>query len=205
VVRIKTKKELQSERTISIIMNKSITLFARKGYYSTTLDNLANACGLTKGALYCHFKTKEELFISVFKEVEKLYVNPLREYIDGLTGDALHKIACIIKWNSLFAVKQRGVILFLVTISAEILDVHNNLQDVMNDLYDRIRTLIVKVIEEGKQEGTIRTDMDADLMAMLFIGAHDGILLQYSMRRGAIEGRDISRTLIKTFTKGFSK
>ena len=67
MAKIKTKKEHQSERTVTNIMDKSLILFARKGYYSTTLDDLANACGLTKGGLYCHFKTKEELFITVIK------------------------------------------------------------------------------------------------------------------------------------------
>jgi len=43
------------------IVKKSILVFRENGYYRTTMNDLANATGLTKGAFYHHFKNKEEV------------------------------------------------------------------------------------------------------------------------------------------------
>jgi len=62
---IKTDKE-------SIIKN-SIHLFKVHGYYSTTMANIGDACGLIKGSIYHHFKSKEELALECLKYIHKIF------------------------------------------------------------------------------------------------------------------------------------
>ena len=49
------------------IIKASIQLFAKKGFSSTTIQEIADECGISKGAFYLHFKSKEQLFNRAFE------------------------------------------------------------------------------------------------------------------------------------------
>ena len=61
----KTQKQLQSEQTRQRIIEAAAQLFVRKGFYGTSIADLAQATGLTKGALYHHFENKDAIFDSI--------------------------------------------------------------------------------------------------------------------------------------------
>lgn len=61
----KNRKTEQSDRTRKALLRAAGTLFAKKGYASTSLDEVARRAGLTKGALYHHFRDKQGLFDAV--------------------------------------------------------------------------------------------------------------------------------------------
>src|SRR5215471_11939357 len=50
------------------LMDVAINCFARYGYQATSIDRIAKAAGVTKGALYYHFKDKEELLFEAVKK-----------------------------------------------------------------------------------------------------------------------------------------
>ncbi|MDL4841138.1 TetR/AcrR family transcriptional regulator [Aquibacillus rhizosphaerae] len=49
------------------IMEAAIKLFSQKGYFSTSMQEIASGCGISKGSLYKNFESKEDLLIQVFK------------------------------------------------------------------------------------------------------------------------------------------
>ena len=59
-------------------------LFRMKGYSATSIDDIARACGLTKGSLYHHFSGKEELAVAALEQVHQFY----RDSIFAIVRDA---------------------------------------------------------------------------------------------------------------------
>jgi len=55
-------------RTRQNIIEKSLQLFCVKGYYNTSINNILEATGLTKGGLYGHFSSKEDIWYAVYDE-----------------------------------------------------------------------------------------------------------------------------------------
>ncbi|WP_276936081.1 TetR/AcrR family transcriptional regulator, partial [Dielma fastidiosa] len=53
------------EQTVEKILEVSLKLFSEKGYEKTTMQDIVNALGMSKGAIYHHFKSKEELVDAV--------------------------------------------------------------------------------------------------------------------------------------------
>lgn len=49
------------------ILNEAIKLFAKKGFDATTIQEIADESGISKGAFYLHFRSKEELVLSIFQ------------------------------------------------------------------------------------------------------------------------------------------
>ncbi len=80
------------------IINKSLQLFSVKGYYNTSINDILEATGLTKGGLYGHFKSKEEIWYAVydkavtiwkdivFKDIRKID-DPLKRIEKALDND----------------------------------------------------------------------------------------------------------------------
>lgn len=62
-----TRKEQQA-RTRSSLMGSAARLFAERGLERTSIDELAEAAGYTKGAFYANFRNKEELFLAMLDE-----------------------------------------------------------------------------------------------------------------------------------------
>lgn len=61
--------------------------FFRDGYHGTTLDDIADEAGYTKGAVYSTFKSKGGLFLALFDEVVERRVDEIRELFAPLDGD----------------------------------------------------------------------------------------------------------------------
>ena len=55
-----------SEKKI-LIIDKSVELFAKNGFESTSVQDITEACGISKGAFYLHFESKNSLLISIFQ------------------------------------------------------------------------------------------------------------------------------------------
>ena len=53
--------------TKEIILEKALELFSTKGYDATTVREIAKEVGITQSSLYKHYKSKEDIFISIFK------------------------------------------------------------------------------------------------------------------------------------------
>jgi len=64
------RRDLKSDQTQQDTLNADVTLFAKDGFRSTTINQIARAADLTKGAFYGHFKNKEAIFPEVVKEVK---------------------------------------------------------------------------------------------------------------------------------------
>tara|TARA_Y100000294_G_scaffold171960_1_gene186068 strand:- start:386 stop:808 length:423 start_codon:yes stop_codon:yes gene_type:complete len=58
----------KSQATIAKILTASEGLFLERNYAEVTIDQIAQACQLTKGALYHHFASKEELYLHLIHE-----------------------------------------------------------------------------------------------------------------------------------------
>ena len=61
-----TERRPSSERKIEIL-EAALTIFIRKGYSETRMDDIVQEIGLSKGALYHHFQSKRDLFIALIE------------------------------------------------------------------------------------------------------------------------------------------
>lgn len=72
-------RERRLEHTRSLLLDAAEDVFAEKGFTAATLDDIAYAAGYTKGAIYKHFSTKEELFLAVSDRYWRRYFDNFAE------------------------------------------------------------------------------------------------------------------------------
>jgi len=102
--------QLRAKRTRSQLLDAARTVFSRQGYAGTTVDDIAEAAGVSKGSFYFHFATKEDALlelISAWAEEVVRQIEPLpkrkatlNETIDGLlsTGGTTWKPALLLEF-----------------------------------------------------------------------------------------------------------
>jgi AcrR family transcriptional regulator len=80
-----SKQQLRTQETQARLLNAAEEVFVRDGYEAAQLDEIAARADRSKGAVYTHFKSKEDLFLALFE-------HRMRAYIDRLSG-SLRKCA----------------------------------------------------------------------------------------------------------------
>lgn len=75
---VKSRREEYSQLTRQALLDSATQLFAEQGYARTSLDQVAAAARVTKGALYGHFPGKQALFREVLEELERSVVGGVR-------------------------------------------------------------------------------------------------------------------------------
>jgi AcrR family transcriptional regulator len=67
---VKSRREMYSEATRAALLDEATTLFAGRGYAGTSLEEIASASQVTRGAVYHHFASKQALFEAVLSTQE---------------------------------------------------------------------------------------------------------------------------------------
>jgi AcrR family transcriptional regulator len=78
-------RERRLEHTRSLLLDAAEEVFAEKGFAPATLDDIAATAGYTKGAIYKHFATKEDLFLAVSDRYWRRYFDNFAEVLSTTT------------------------------------------------------------------------------------------------------------------------
>ena len=79
-------RSAKKQHTRSRLLEAAAKVFAAKGYYGAAVDDVAEAAGLTKGAVYAHFRTKEALYLALTIERGKQQLEEAREALRAASG-----------------------------------------------------------------------------------------------------------------------
>jgi AcrR family transcriptional regulator len=200
--KIKTTKNLQGESTITRILNQATRLFLERGYHGTSIDNITRAAGVTKGALYWHFKGKEDLLKRIVDEFETRFLEGLIHEIGEVKGGALDKFDKYIHYNAAFAYNNRELCVSFTTLSAELLGANprQNVEGKIRKIYRRYQDFLSSLVDSGKEENVFKKEANSKLAALVIMALHDGVLLHWSMNRKDIDGKayvDTFKNIIK--------
>ena len=95
-------RERRLEHTRSLLLDAAEDVFAEKGFTAATLDDIAHAAGYTKGAIYKHFATKEDLFLAVSDRYWRRYFDNFAEVMSSRARSAPHELDEIAqRWRQL--------------------------------------------------------------------------------------------------------
>jgi AcrR family transcriptional regulator len=84
-VRVPKPRKLQERAAVTrdLLLRAAEQVFARVGYEKAQVEEIAEAAGFSKGALYAHFKSKEELFLGLYETKTASYLAKLRHDLDS--------------------------------------------------------------------------------------------------------------------------
>lgn len=80
------RQQLRTRETQARLLDAAARIFVRDGYEAAQLDAIAAAAGRSKGAVYTHFKNKEDLFLALFEHRTRASIRQLVDNLDGCRG-----------------------------------------------------------------------------------------------------------------------
>jgi len=200
----RTKRE-QSHKTMALILEAAIHLFAAHGYHGTSISTIAKATGLTKGALYAHFASKEALLMALMLKFEKEYLDQLIQEMNRGKGTARDKLHRFLTFSADFAANNRDLCLLATIISAEFSGAGNeDLESELRRIYSKYARHLRRLVEDGKREGVFDLGLDTHHLAYLLIAIHDGVLLSWQRSNEFLEGPAFVSTYRRLLFSGIS-
>lgn len=157
------------EETVSLILDVAFRLFMEKGYESTSIqDIIGQLGGLSKGAIYHHFRSKEDILVAVTQRMTQESNRMLADIRDrgDLTGK--EKLKTIFRASILRPVQDD-----IFTVAPNF---HDNPRLLCSLLWDTMEeavpNYILPIIREGISDGSIETEYPRQLAELIILAAN---------------------------------
>jgi len=172
----KISDEAKEMRKLAIL-EAAHQCFAEKGYYETSIDDIVRVSKMSKGAIYTYFPSKEEIFISLMNHLTEESMKEIRSEFAKMST-ATEKLKYMIQRN-LPLLDSRKVLqrvhfeFWLYSASSP------KLQMLMKQRKEQFERIIWEIIEEGKERGEFRKDLNTEAAASLYWPFRDGVWLHF--------------------------
>ncbi|WP_223558079.1 TetR/AcrR family transcriptional regulator [Chryseobacterium lathyri] len=168
----------KAEKTKQFIIEKTASLFNTKGYLSTSLSDITEATGLTKGSIYGNFDNKDQVALEVYKYNSSLLSKSMARSLGEEFPTTIDKLNAFVSfyrknWKAVF--ENGGCPLMNAATEAD--DTFPSLKKQVTQSFEGWIKKITAVIIEGQKTGEIQPDIDADAYGSLFIMLIEGGIL----------------------------
>jgi AcrR family transcriptional regulator len=156
------------------ILDAALKVFAERGYRNTRLEDIGEAAGVTKGAIYHYFANKEELLLRAIEHRREEALGRIEDVLRDKTAPVSTRLRLVVRrWFGSVPEERLAVITLLV-------------QGIAHEAPDAFRRwlaggpaasarLIASLVREGQARGEFRADADADVAARMLLS---GLLQQ---------------------------
>jgi len=166
------------------ILNATERTLARKGLLDLSLDDVVESSGLSKGAIYGHFRNKEDLLLSVHdREIARRYAEVQARFASD-TSARQRLVALTDAFLSPMAEAKRpamrAFIEFLVATPRS-----RRGRSRLDHRYQEDLRVLASIVEEGVRAGELREDLDPRAVAAVLAAFIDGLSLDWALTTGA--------------------
>ncbi|TMV48361.1 TetR/AcrR family transcriptional regulator [Paenibacillus mesophilus] len=193
----KNKFQLKRESTYQQLLEAGLKCFSAKGYASTTLGDIVELTGHTKGAFYVHFKSKEQLFLHVLDyqmQITNGWTDVPKEYSPEDT--TLEKIITIVLTRLGQMLKEVDNWIVVLADFYQQTKGDPVIQSALKQKYREWVGGIEKLIVVLQEQGWITPDKDPVLIARQVIAFNEGYTL-FSVLFGGTDAKVLIQGLVK--------
>jgi len=176
-------------------MSGAIDCFARFGYQGTSIDRIARHAGVTKGAVYYHFRDKEELLMEAVKDrIGSFERHVVKGTVPG--DDAIATLKGVVD-SCFFHATVSNHRRFIITLMVEALDTNPRLSAEFRNILRRMRTFMLNVVRNGQEQGQLRSDVDPAAAASALMAGIMGAEIQHYQDPEEVDLRRVLDTLVE--------
>ncbi len=155
------------------IIYESMKLFSLKGFLNTSINDIMREAKTSKGGLYNHFKSKDEIFTAVLSEARKVWRDRSLAGLDQIE-EPVEKVKKLLEnYRDRYLTDTEtfpGGCIF-VTLSVELDDQNPLFSRELNEGFVRLKAMIRRFLDQGKESGELRADVNTESVTeMIFSG-----------------------------------
>jgi AcrR family transcriptional regulator len=168
----------EKEQRYNTILKAAETLFARKGYHQTSIEEIADLAEVSTGAVYIYFKNKEDLLITLMQEIghqlRKLLAGEFKR--TGFSFDSFENISFSFLRNFCGSHPEWIAIFFRESVGQST-EVEEQRRQLFIKLTDDIKEAFVKIIREQRISAV--DDYIPEMVAVCILGLYERIACHY--------------------------
>jgi TetR/AcrR family transcriptional regulator, fatty acid metabolism regulator protein len=159
-----------AEEKRRLILDAAVRVFARKGFHTSRVGDIAEEAGVAHGLLYHYFSSKDEVLETIFREQWTVLVDrigAIEESGEPATDQLRHVAAIVLRnWRH-----QPDVIRVLVREIARSPEVQQRIGELVKPI-----AAVQRIIERGQSSGELRADLSPQFAAVAFYGGIEELL-----------------------------
>lgn len=196
-------KQVRSEETRTHILQAAMTAFSQEGYDATGVAEICSRAGVSKGAFYHHFPSKQAVFVAL-----------LNQWLDGLDE----------MWANLPAPQNGGVPELLIQMAGSVGDIlkstsgqvpmflefwtqarrDDSIWQATMAPYQRYQDRFALLIQQGIDEGSFM-NCNAEISARVMLSFAVGLFLQGVLDPQGTDWKQVAHDGVKTFIEGLKR
>ena len=168
------------------ILTESLQLFLAKGFSGSTTNELVGLAGVSKGSLYWHFKSKEDILCTILDKYRDEFIEPIIKITDSCNGDFPAKFKTFYKFSTEFGKDNWKLLLVFTTLLLEFAGTDSDIEKRMKELNDRYHFIVEKLLEGGIKDGSVKEGINKGIYARIIVACLMGSLIQWYLHRQSL-------------------
>jgi len=173
---IKSISKQPTEARQASLIEAALALAAERSPADVTTAQLAAAIGVTQGAVFRHFESKEAIWLAVFDDASERLLASLQSAAAPHTTNGLHALEAVFGAHVAFVSEQPGLprLVFQELQRPQ----ETPLKAKVRQLMQAYRLLLVGLLKRGQAEGCIAPGIDPQAATVALMGAVQGLVMQ---------------------------
>lgn len=185
----------KAKDTRMMILQKAFELIYRQGYQATSIDEIIATTNLTKGALFYHFKNKEEMGLAIINEVMYpgliTYMKPQINRTEDIREDLYNMMSNLLLQAPFFKVEYGCPAVNLID---EMAPLNKSFQTALTRIVREWQSAIESAVVRAQAEGRLDPAKDANAIAIYITSNYSGV-----RNMGKLFGRKAYTSFLKAF------
>ncbi|MFI6000037.1 TetR/AcrR family transcriptional regulator [Streptomyces sp. NPDC051366] len=165
------------------ILDTAVEHFAQWGFHASSLARIANDCGITQGGLLHHFRSKEDLLLSVLAQSEQHDVERLFSGPEESVAAYYATVVALAADNA----RRPGLVRMYNTLVGESGNAGHPAHEYFTQRYARVLAHNVRLLEAGVARGELRPGTDCEAVARETLAVMDGLQIQWVLAPEAVD------------------
>ncbi len=183
------------------IVHESLKLFSLKGFLSTSIHDILEAAGTSKGGFYNHFSSKEDLFFQVLDEARRIWREKNLAGLDQIENPSEKITTFLNNYKDRYlkdAENFPGGCVF-ITLSTELNNQRPHLSKEIEKGFIGLKGLIKRLLDQGKESGEFGKEIDTDTVTEVLFNGMLGASLSYGVHKSKDDLDKSIKSLIEYF------
>ncbi|MBN2027647.1 MAG: TetR family transcriptional regulator [Actinobacteria bacterium] len=192
-----TARKEQALKTRQLLMDTALGLFDNKGYEKVSINDICREAGVSTGAFYHHFKSKDQILIEEFMKTDEFYRELIAELAD--VDDYLEKLRRFTA-STMEYIAGMGLARLKVTYHTQIGP--DKKASFLGNERRALYSILESLYREGQGKGILRRDISSGELAHLSIHCFRGIIYDWCLANGSFDMVEAGEKMMDILTHG---
>ena len=180
------------------ILEAAVRVFAEKGFYQSTISQIARKAGVADGTIYLYFKNKDDILVQFFSYKATQVFDLFREEVSK-AENAVEKLRNLVRRHLDEFQRDKNM---AIVYQAETHQNSRSAEPQIRDMSKMYLDIVSEIVEQGQADGSMRKDLYLSLVKRFIVGAVDETINHWLHSGGKYDLVSMTDPLIDLFIRG---